>query len=126
TVAGSIPRGWTPCRASAAASGCSRSVSGWSRSAAGSLSGAVPRAARCSRSRCPTPAEIEAIPRVLGVRVEFVLFAATLAGVVVFNTRALLVALCGLAAVTLYELTVTAFPEGSGIAGLLAHLRHEW
>ena len=70
--------------------------------------------------------EIAAIPRVAGIRVEFLLFAATLIGILFLHAHSLLVALGGLAAITAYELVVTAFPAGPGVTGLLAHLRHEW
>ena len=57
-----------------------------------------------------------AAPAVLGVPLDFILFALTLLGV----------ALVGLAVITLYKLAFTGFKAGDGIAGLLAHLPHEW
>ena len=57
---------------------------------------------------------------------EFVLFAATLAGVALAHSSALRAALAGLAAIVLYKVAVTGFPEGPGLAGLAWHLRHEW
>ena len=62
----------------------------------------------------------------LGVPIDFLLFAVTLLGVAIFNGRALGVALLGLAAITLYKLTFTGFRFGTGLAGLGAHLAHEW
>ena len=63
---------------------------------------------------------------VFGVPVEFVLFAATLAGVALLNHRTLLVALVGLAVIAVYGLIFAGFDEGRGIAGLGGHLAHEW
>jgi Na+/H+ antiporter NhaD/arsenite permease-like protein len=65
-------------------------------------------------------------PAVAGVPVDFLLFAATLAGVAVFHHHTLWVALAGLASITAYKLAVTGFKTGPGIAGFGAHLGHEW
>jgi Na+/H+ antiporter NhaD/arsenite permease-like protein len=65
-------------------------------------------------------------PAAFGIPVEFLLFALTLIGVAVFHHRTLQVALTGLAAITFYKLLFTGFKTGSGIAGLAAHLQHEW
>ena len=62
----------------------------------------------------------------LGVPVEFVLFALTLAGVALFHHHTLHVALIGLAAITLYKLGFTGFKEGPGPGGLARHMFHEW
>jgi len=61
-----------------------------------------------------------------GVPVEFALFALTLAGVALFHKYVLQVALIGLAVITLYKLGFTGFKPGPGLAGLGAHLAHEW
>jgi Na+/H+ antiporter NhaD/arsenite permease-like protein len=58
--------------------------------------------------------------------IEFVLFACTLAGVAFLHHKALLVALSGLTAVTLYKLAAARFDEGSGLEGLGLHLIHHW
>ncbi len=58
--------------------------------------------------------------------IEFVLFGFTLAGVAIFHRYTLYVALTGLAVIIGYQLVFTAFPEGPGLAGLSAHLAHEW
>ena len=65
-------------------------------------------------------------PAVLGVPVEFILFALTLLGVALFHRHTLAVALCGLAAITAYKLGFTGFKTGDGIPGLIGHMHHEW
>ena len=60
------------------------------------------------------------------IPVEFVLFAATLAGVAVFHHHTLVIALSGLAAITAYKLGVSGFEGGPGLSGLVGHLAHEW
>lgn len=62
----------------------------------------------------------------LGVPVDFVLFALTLAGVALFHHHTLQVALTGLAVIVLYKLGVTGFKTGPGLAGLALHMAHEW
>src|SRR4029450_5044622 len=62
----------------------------------------------------------------LGVPVEFILFALTLAGVALFHRHTLYVALIGLAAITLYKLGFTGFKAGPGLGGLASHMFHEW
>ena len=62
----------------------------------------------------------------LGVPVDFLLFALTLAGVALFHHHTLQVALIGLAAITLYKLGFTGFRTGTGLPGLGGHLLHEW
>jgi hypothetical protein len=62
----------------------------------------------------------------LGIPVDFILFALTLIGVAVLHHHTLPVALTGLAAITLYKLVFTGFKTGLGFAGLGLHLQHEW
>ena len=62
----------------------------------------------------------------MGVPVDFVLFALTLAGVALFHHHTLQVGLAGLAVITLYKLGFTGFKAGPGLAGLGQHLLHEW
>jgi Na+/H+ antiporter NhaD/arsenite permease-like protein len=62
----------------------------------------------------------------LGVPVEFILFAITLAGVALFHHHTLRVALAGLAAITLYKLFFAGFKTGPGLGGLGVHMAHEW
>jgi Na+/H+ antiporter NhaD/arsenite permease-like protein len=62
----------------------------------------------------------------LSVLIDFLLFAATLAGVAIFHHHTLAAALSGLGVITLKKLLGTGFNEGAGFAGLLAHYQHEW
>ena len=62
----------------------------------------------------------------LGVPIDFVLFALTLAGVALFHHHTLQVALAGLAVITLYKLGFSTFKTGPGLGGLALHLTHEW
>jgi len=66
------------------------------------------------------------LPHLFGIPVDFILFGLTLAGVALFHRYTLQVALIGLAVITLYKLMVTGFRTGPGLAGLAAHLGHEW
>jgi Na+/H+ antiporter NhaD/arsenite permease-like protein len=61
-----------------------------------------------------------------GIPFDFILFALTLLGVALFHRYTLYVALAGLAVITLYKLGFTGFKTGPGVAGLIAHLQHEW
>jgi Na+/H+ antiporter NhaD/arsenite permease-like protein len=63
---------------------------------------------------------------VLGIPVDFILFGLTLLGVALFHRHTLAVALAGLAAITSYKLAFTGFKTGTGLAGLVLHLEHEW
>src|SRR5882672_7914056 len=62
----------------------------------------------------------------LGVPIDFVLFALTLAGVALFHHHTLQVALIGLAVITLYKVGFAGFKSGPGVGGLVVHLQHEW
>jgi Na+/H+ antiporter NhaD/arsenite permease-like protein len=62
----------------------------------------------------------------LGIPVDFILFAMTLLGVALFHHHTLRVALTGLAAIVLYKLTFTGFKFGQGLGGLALHMQHEW
>lgn len=57
-------------------------------------------------------------PAILGIRFEFILFGLTLLGVALYHHRTLQVALTGLAAITVYKLTVIGFD-------LVSHVQHE-
>lgn len=62
----------------------------------------------------------------LGIPFDFVLFALTLLGVAMLHHHALKVAIGGALAVTLFQLFVTGFKAGPGLAGLAGHAAHEW
>jgi Na+/H+ antiporter NhaD/arsenite permease-like protein len=62
----------------------------------------------------------------LGIPVDFILFALTLLGVALFHHHTLPVALSGLASVIVYKVAFTGFKFGAGLAGLALHLQHEW
>jgi len=63
---------------------------------------------------------------IANIPLEFILFALTLLGVMLFHNKTLYVGLTGLFTITLYKLTFTAFKSGAGFPGLLSHLGHEW
>ena len=65
-------------------------------------------------------------PAVLGVPIDFILFALTLIGVGVLHHHTLAVALTGLATITIYKLLFTGFKTGEGLAGFASHMQHEW
>ena len=62
----------------------------------------------------------------LGIPVDFILFALTLLGVALFHHHTLPVALTGLAAIIVYKLAFTGFKFGAGLGGLGQHMAHEW
>ena len=61
----------------------------------------------------------------MGVPLEFFLFAATLIGVALFHHRTFTVAFTGLATIIAYKLLVTGFNAGPGVEGLVGHMWHE-
>lgn len=65
-------------------------------------------------------------PVLLGIPVDFILFALTLLGVALFHHYTLQVALTGLTTITTYKLLFTGFTFGTGLGGLGLHLQHEW
>ena len=69
---------------------------------------------------------IPASPAVAGIPIDFILFAAVLAGVAVFHHHTLRVAFIGLVAITLYKLAFGTFRGMPGLEGLVALLGHEW
>ena len=71
-------------------------------------------------------APINPHPSVGGIPLDFLLFGLTLLGVALFHHHTLKVALAGVFTITLYKLSFTGFKSGPGLAGLLAHLGHEW
>ena len=67
-----------------------------------------------------------AIPAILGVPIEFILFAAVLAGVALLHRHSLRVALIGVLVITVYKLAFSSFRGTPGPAGLASLLGHEW
>ena len=65
-------------------------------------------------------------PELLGVPIEFLLFALVLLGVALLHRRTFEVALGGLLAIALYKLAFTGFHGVPGVAGLGAHFAREW
>ncbi|MBA4176415.1 MAG: citrate transporter [Leptothrix sp. (in: Bacteria)] len=57
---------------------------------------------------------------------EFLFFAAVLAGVAIFHTHALRIAMGGAVLIALYKILWSPFKVGAGVSGLLTHLGHEW
>lgn len=67
------------------------------------------------------------VPVAIGpVPVDFILFALTLLGVAIFHHRVFTVAVTGLTAILAWKFLVVGFKHGAGIAGLSAHVSHEW
>jgi Na+/H+ antiporter NhaD/arsenite permease-like protein len=62
----------------------------------------------------------------LGIPVDFILFALTLLGVALFHHYTLQVALTGLAAISAYKIIFTGFKFGTGLSGFALHMQHEW
>jgi len=97
-----------------------RSGLGWSL---GVLLGALLLSPPALAAASGTPVEPISV---LGIPVDFILFALTLLGVAVFHHNTLQVALTGLAAIVAYKLTFTGFKFGTGLGGLALHMQHEW
>ena len=58
--------------------------------------------------------------------VEFILFAAVLAGVALLHRHTMQVAVGGAIAIALYKILFSPFRTGAGVAGFGLHLQHEW
>ena len=65
-------------------------------------------------------------PTLVGIPVDFILFAGTLLGVALFHHHVLQVALTGLATIATYKILFTGFKAGAGVAGFGLHMAHEW
>lgn len=65
-------------------------------------------------------------PRIAGIPVEFILFAAVLVGVALFHNYTLPIALTGALAIALYKIVFSPFRSGAGVDGFVTHLGHEW
>jgi Na+/H+ antiporter NhaD/arsenite permease-like protein len=67
-----------------------------------------------------------ASPHIGPVAVEFVFFGCVLAGVALFHHHTLPIALGGAIVIASYKVLFAPFATGAGLAGLVAHLGHEW
>ena len=65
-------------------------------------------------------------PMLVGVPLDFGLFALVLLGVALYHQHTLQVAVTGAIAITLYQWLFTGFKTGAGLDGLLGHIVHEW
>jgi Na+/H+ antiporter NhaD/arsenite permease-like protein len=65
-------------------------------------------------------------PTVAGIPVEFILFAATLAGVALFHRHTMPIAVGGAVIVAIYKNAFSPFRTGAGFTGFFVHLGHEW
>jgi Na+/H+ antiporter NhaD/arsenite permease-like protein len=63
---------------------------------------------------------------VLGIPIDFILFALTLLGVALFHHHTLKVAVTGLLVITTYKLLLGDFNGTAGVSGLIGLLGHEW
>ena len=64
-------------------------------------------------------------PRDGPVPIEFLLFAAVLAGVVLFPARNLSISVAGVLLLAAYKIVASPFAAGPGVRGLVGHLRGE-
>lgn len=79
----------------------------------------------CPLVAAPAAAAAEG-PAVLGIPVDFILFALTLLGVAIYHHYTLQVVLTGLGAIVGYKFLFAGFNYGPGLDGFLAHLGQEW
>ncbi|MDB5854132.1 MAG: Na+/H+ antiporter NhaD-like permease [Herminiimonas sp.] len=61
-----------------------------------------------------------------GIPLEFILFAAILFFIAFVHVNTMATALTGALVISFYKIQFSPFAEGSGVAGLVAHLGHEW
>jgi Na+/H+ antiporter NhaD/arsenite permease-like protein len=65
-------------------------------------------------------------PQLAGIPIEFLLFACVLAGVALFHSYVLPIAVVGAVVIALYKIAISPFRTGAGAAGFAGHLEHEW
>ena len=65
-------------------------------------------------------------PTIVGIPVEFILFAIILLGVALFHRHTFPIAAGGAAVIALYKIFFSPFAIGAGWSGFGAHLLHEW
>jgi hypothetical protein len=64
-------------------------------------------------------------PEILGIPIEFGLFAVALLGIAVFHRHTLIISLAGLVAIAVWKLRFGSFAEGGGWQGLVGHIAAE-
>ncbi len=72
------------------------------------------------------PAQASDGPAIMGIPLEFILFAATLLGVALLHRHVLQVALAGLTVIASYKILFSGFKTGAGVGGFAGHMAHEW
>lgn len=71
-------------------------------------------------------AAVADVPSLLGIPLDFILFALVLLGVALFSDQTLKVGLIGVSVIMLYKVLFAGFKHGTGLAGLGLHFQHEW
>lgn len=65
-------------------------------------------------------------PRIVGIPVEFIMFACVLLGVAIFHHHTFPIAAGGALLIALYKIFFSPFRAGAGWSGFGGHLLHEW
>ncbi len=65
-------------------------------------------------------------PHIGPVPLEFIFFAVVLAGVALFHSHTLRIAIGGALFIALYKIAFSPFHTGAGLSGFASHLGHEW
>ena len=63
---------------------------------------------------------------ILGLPLDFILFALILLGIALFHRHTLPIALIGLIVIVGYKVGFTGFKSGTGLSGFAHHMAHEW
>jgi Na+/H+ antiporter NhaD/arsenite permease-like protein len=63
---------------------------------------------------------------ILGIPLDFILFALILLGIALFHRHTLPIALIGLIVIVGYKVGFTGFKSGTGLSGFAHHMAHEW
>ena len=82
--------------------------------------------AACMAAPWATAAGLPEPPAIGPIPIDFLLFAATLLCVALFHHHTLRTAVVGLVVISIYKVLFSPFTEGSGVAGLVTHIGHEW
>ena len=67
-----------------------------------------------------------ASPMIGPVPLDFILFAAVLAGVALLHNHSLKIAVGGAVVISLYKILLVGFKTGEGMPGFIGHVSHEW